>query len=181
MKTSHPRISILACSAFVCCLAMSGLATTIYQDNFQRSGPLGGSAPTVDNTGNSATWTAVGGYVCTGTNGLINNSVNNDWQGGAHLPLDWTGPYPDPKAQLDVLVTGGGGNWLTLTLGDCDYWGYPSSTAMIKMYGNGNVDVCHGPGWDGAFVVTNIPAAGAAGGWNRLRIDYSNSLGVANF
>ena len=95
-----------------------------------------------------------------------------------HLPLDWTGPYPDPKVQVDALVAG---TFFALTLGDCDYWGYPSSTAMLKVYANGNVDICHGPGWDGAFVVTNIPGGAIAGDWNRLRIDYSNSLGTATF
>ncbi len=152
--------------------------TTIYQDSFGRTGALNGSAPTTDNTGSSATWAASAGYVCTGTNALINNSVNGDWQGGASLPLDWTGPYPDPKVQIDMLVTGG--DWLTLTLGNCNYWG-AQATAMIKMYGNGNVDICHGFGWEGTFVITNIPGAGVSGGWNRLRIDYSNSLGVATF
>jgi len=183
MNTPQPLKLSLASGVAAFCLATSSYATTIYQDTFARSGPLNGSAPTVDNSGNSVTWSAstAPGYTCNGSSGVINNSVNGDWQGGAHLPLDWTGPYPDPKAQIDVLVTGGGGNWLTLTLGDCDYWGYPSSSAMIKMYGNGNVDVCHGPGWDGGFVITNVAAAGVSGGWNRIRIDYSNSVGVANF
>jgi len=156
----------------------SSSASIIYQDTFARSGALAGSAPTVDNTGSSATWAATAGYICTGTNGLINNSVNGDYQGGAHLPLDWTGLYPDPKVQVDALVTG---SFFALTLGDCDYWGYPSSTAMLKVYANGNVDVCHGPGWDGAFVKTNIVGGANAGQWNRLRIDYSNSLGTATF
>jgi hypothetical protein len=149
----------------------------IYQDNFTRVSALNGSAPTVDNTGGAAVWTATAGYQCTGTNGLVNNSISGDYQGGAMLPLDWN-TYPDPKVQVDVLVTG---NFLALVLGDCNYWGYPAATAMLKLWGNGNVDICHGPGWDSGFVITNVMGAGNVGAWNRLRIEYSNSLGTATF
>ena len=152
-------------------------ADIVYKDNFDRVGDLNGSAPSVDNTSAGATWTATGGYVCTGTNGLVNNTANGDWQGGAHLPLDWEAAYPDPKVQVDVFVTG---NFFSLTLGDCGYWGGGAS-ALLKLWGNGDADVCEGPGWDGTFVKFHVPGAGTAGGWNRLRIDYSNSVGTATF
>ena len=179
-RRSTPIKASLLASLLAGIFVSAASATVIYQDSFiGRTGALAGSAPTVDNTGSSATWTATAGYTCTGTNGFINNSINNDWQGGAHLPLDWTTTYPDPHVQVDANITGGA--FFALTLGDCDYWGFPSSTAMIKLYANGNVDVCHGPGWDGAFVKTNISGAAPAGTWTRLRIDYSNSLGTATF
>jgi len=180
MNTEPLKLTFCA-GALACLVATASFASTIYRDDFARIGSLSGSAPTVDNTGNSVTWVASAGYVCTGTNGLINNGINGDWQGGALLPLDWTGAFPDPKVELDMKVASGGGNWLALNLGDCNYWGNPASTAMFKLYGDGHVEVCHGPGWDGAFVITNIPAAGNAGGWNHLLIEYSNSIGVANF
>src|SRR5262249_15272031 len=101
-RSTPIKIALLAALAEMFVSAAS--ASIIYQDNFGRVGSLNGSAPTVDNTGSSATWTATAGYTCTGTNGFINNSINSDWQGGAHLPLDWTTSYPDPHVQVDAYI-----------------------------------------------------------------------------
>jgi len=64
--------------------------------------------------------------------------------GWRSLPLNWTGPYPDPKVQVDAIVTPEIG--FAVTLGDCNYWGYPAATAMLKVYGNGNVVSVTAPG-----------------------------------
>src|SRR5258707_211407 len=99
MKTNSILNAACLAGLFVGAFVSVCSADIVYKDNFDRVGDLNGSPPTVDNSGSAATWTSTAGFMCTGTNGLVNNSIHNDWQGGAHLPLDWDTAYPDPKVQ----------------------------------------------------------------------------------
>ena len=183
MKTRayHPIQKLLLAGVLAGAFVSACSADIIYQDTFARdsAGPLNGSAPTVDNTGGAATWTAGTGCSSSGTNAIFNSNIAGEWPGSALLPLDWTNT-PDPKAQVDVQFVQAG-DWITLQFGDASYWGSPGMPAVLKLYGNGNVEVCQGPGWDGAFIKASFPNAGTALGWNRLRIEFSNTVGVANF
>ena len=62
-------------SSILAALALAGLsvcqADIVYHDTFTRVGPLTNSAPTVDNTGNSVTWSGHDNYTTDGTNCII--------------------------------------------------------------------------------------------------------------
>ena len=177
MKPYHPSIkTALLAGLLAGAFAATCSADIIYQDTFARAsaGPLNGSPPTVDNTGAGATWTADAAFNSDGTMGVVNNS----YFGGASLPLNWS-TYSDPRVQVDVKL-GDSGTWFQLVLGSCNYWGTPGETAVFQLSGNGDVSVFSGPGY-GFTTLTNLSGAGVPLGWNRLRIEYSNSLGTASF
>ncbi len=179
----HRLQTLLLTGVFAGAFAAACSADIIYQDTFARASaiPLTGSAPMLDNTGGAATWTAGAEYNSDGTNLVVNNgAIGGDWQGSAKLPLDFISTYHDPKVQVDMKL-GQAVDYLTIDFGNSDYWGWPGVPALLKLYGNGDVDVCQGPGWDGAFVKAHFAAVGEALGWTRLRIEYSNTLQTANF
>jgi len=68
--------------------------------------------------------------------------------------------------EMDALVAG---NWLSLVWAIAIIGAIPPQRRCSNSTANGNVDVCHGPGWAGNFVVTNIVGAATAGGWNRAQ------------
>ena len=178
-------------------LALAGLpvarAGIIYQDNFNRSGDLNGSAPAPTNSG-GATWTSVAGEFTTSTtNGgeaIVSSSpgagISNN--GGAYLPISLAGNTT--YTLTATLAPDTSSNWLALGFGGTSTGNANSSSTMawllydysttgsggsIQTFYGGGTDNGHGytpPSGDqpDTFTVSVNAATG--------QVDFTDSLGV---
>ena len=152
-------------------------ADIVYQDNFTREGSLNGSAPTVDNTGLSVTWSGNTNYVTDGTNCIIPSNWSWQWW-TIGLPIDM-GYFWDTTLSCDVkLDNSATGDWVGIGYGPIgDFW---NQALYMTLAGNGTVNAYIGPPWGVAMqLVTNAPA-GIPGGWNTIAIQYSNYAATAS-
>jgi hypothetical protein len=168
-------------SPILAVLVLAGLsvcrADIVYQDTFQRVGPLTNSAPTVDNTGNGVTWAGNAKYSTDGTNCIIPSDWTWSWP-TIGLPIDM-GYFWDTTLSCDVkLDNASTSDWVGISYGPVgDYW---NQALYLTLAGNGMVNAYIGPPWGVAMqLVTNAPA-GIPGDWNNIAITYSNYAATAD-
>lgn len=162
-------------------LVLAGLsvcrADIIYRDTFERVGSLNGSAPTVDNTGNSVTWSGHANFTTDGTNCIIPAQENWQWP-AIGLPIDM-GYFWDTTISCDVkLDNDATGDWVGIGYGPVgDYW---NQALYMTLAGNGTVNAYIGPPWGIVMQLVTNAAAGIPGGWNTIAIQYSNYNATAS-
>ncbi len=170
MKTSRtPILAGLLLAGFV----SVSQATVLYQDNFNRTGVLDGSAPTTDNTGAGATWTGNTNYTTDGSSCISPQPGQADWQWPI-TSLPWAAfTYMDPKITCDVkLDSTTTGDWMGIGFGGTgSYW---DNHLFMTLSGDGHVSAYYGVTW-GSTTITNNVLAGIPGGWNTITLQYSNS------
>jgi hypothetical protein len=162
-------------------LVLAGLsvcrADVVYQDTFQRVGPLSGSAPTVDNTGSSATWSTNSAYTTDGTNCIVPSIENWSWP-VIGLPIDM-GYFWDTTLSCEVKLNNAGtSDWVGIGYGPVgDFW---NSQLYMTLAGNGTVNAYVGPPWAIAKQLVTNAVVGIPGGWNTIAIQYSNYAATAS-
>jgi hypothetical protein len=170
MKTSiNPILAGLLLAGF----ASSSQATVLYQDNFNRTGVLNGSAPSIDNTGAGAVWTGNTYYTNDGSSCISPQPGQADWNWPI-ISLPWDAfTYVDPKITCDVkLDSTTTGDWMGIGFGGTgSYW---DNHLFMTLSGDGHVSAYYGATW-GNTTITNNVLVGIPGGWNTISLQYSNS------